>query len=245
MMIDFCLPVFNEQEIIEQNIVKLFNYCKNSNFNFDWRIVIINNGSTDKTKEESLKLLSDKIIYFEVKLPGRGRALKEYWLSSKSDILVYMDIDMAVSFNYIPDLVSPIIDGRYDLVMGSRRLLTSKYQRSFVRDFSSKIYLFLFHKLLNYKYTDLQCGFKAIRNDKFKSLSKYLEDFYWFFDTELVVFTCIFNGRIKEIAINWQENRYKNRKSKVTIFQDGISSIINIFKLRKRIKKLNGAKIGE
>ena len=242
MLIDFCLPVFNEQEIIEQNVIKLFDYCKNSNFIFDWRIIIINNGSTDNTKENSLKLVSDKILYYEVELPGRGRALKEYWLSSESDILVYMDIDMAVSFDYISYLITPIIEGDFDLVMGSRRLVTSEYQRSFVRDFSSRIYLFLSHKLLNHSYTDLQCGFKAIRNDKFKNLREYLKDPYWFFDTELVIFLQSLDGRIKEIAVNWRENRYEKRKSKVVIFKDGIVSFMNLLRLRKKIKKLDKIK---
>lgn len=54
-----------------------------------------------------------------------------------------------------------------------------------------------------------------------------------------------FNGRVKEIAVDWQENRHKKRKNKVTILKDGIFSLINFFNLKKRIKKLNKIKIGE
>jgi len=239
MTIDICLPVFNEEDIIATNVNRLFDYCHNQNFDFDWQIVIINNGSTDKTKGISLQLLSDKIKYFEVKQVGRGHALKKYWLHSNRDILVYMDIDMAVSFDHIIGLICPIISGEADFVIGSRRLADSKYQRSFFRDIVSKIYIFLLHKILRCNYSDLQCGFKAIKNDKFRKLSPYLEDGSWFFDTELIIIFSIFYGQVKEVAVDWKENRYKNRKSKVSVLRDSLSSFINILKLRKRIESLD------
>lgn len=239
MTIDICLPVFNEEGVIATNISRLVDYCNDQYFDFNWQIVIINNGSTDKTKEIALQLLSDKIKYFEVEKPGRGDALKKYWLQSKSDILVYMDIDMAVSFNHIIDLIDPIIKGEVDFVIGSRRLSSSQCQRSFFRDIFSQIYTILLNKILNYKYSDFQCGFKAIKNDKFRMLSPYLKDRRWFFDTELIIIFSIFYGQVKEVAVDWKENRYKNRKSKVSVLQDSASSFINILKLKKRIKELD------
>jgi glycosyltransferase involved in cell wall biosynthesis len=234
MLIDFCLPVRNEEKIIEQNTLKLFNYLKDIKFNFDWRIVIVNNGSTDATKEKALQLVSDKILYFEVELPGRGRALKKYWLSSDSDVLVYMDMDLAVSLNNIPDLVDPIIRGDYDLVMGSRRLLSAKCQRSFFRDLISRTYLFLSRRILQHNFTDLQCGFKAVRASRFKEIAKYLADTQWFFDTEMVIVLHKFGGKIKEIPVDWKDNRYLARKSRVLVVRDGILFFKNLFKLRKR-----------
>lgn len=239
MIVDICLPVFNEEEIIGPNVNRLFDYCHKSSFGFDWQIVIINNGSTDRTKEIALKLLSDRIKYFEIKVPGRGRALREYWLRSESDVLAYMDIDMAVSLDHVADLLAPLVSGEADLVIGSRNLPKSKCQRSFFRDSASKVYIFLLHHLLHCAFSDLQCGFKAVKNDMFKKLSPYLRNDYWFFDTELVVFCSAFHGRIQELAVDWQENRYEKRKSKVAVLRDGVSSLASILALRSRIKKLN------
>jgi len=239
IMVDFCLPVYNEEKILEKNVKKLLNYCENSNFNFAWQITIINNGSTDTTKEIAHRLISDKIKYFEVSAPGRGRALKEYWLISDCDILAYMDVDLAVSLEHVPALIEPIITKEADLVMGSRRLTGAKYSRTFFRDCSSKIYLFLARLFFKHRFTDFQCGFKAITREAFHCVASQLSDNRWFFDTELVIFLSKLDDRkIKEVAVNWEENRYQNRKSKVNYFRDGLTSLFDLCRLRRKINRL-------
>ncbi|MFH1979512.1 MAG: glycosyltransferase [Patescibacteria group bacterium] len=238
MFIEFCLPIYNEEKILKDNVLYLFKYCNNQNFNFDWKIVIINNGSIDNSEKIGRGLANkyfNKIKLENIKYPGKGQALKFYWQKSIADIIVYMDIDLAVSLNNISDLISLIINKNYDLVLGSRLLPHSKIKRSFIRTLNSKTYNWLSRIILCHNFTDLQCGFKAIKVGALKKLTPFIRNHKWFFDTELIIFANYFKYKIKEMPVDWQENRYDERKSKVNIFRDGIKFLGNLIVLRIRI----------
>lgn len=245
MTIEFCLPVYNEEKILKDNILKLFSYCQKQNFNFTWQIVIINNGSTD----HSLPIANDlakkypKTIKVEnIEQAGKGRAIKTYGLKNKADIIAYMDIDLAVSLNNISNLVNPIILNKADLVIGSRLLPNSKTSRTFFRGLSSQIYNFLAKIILGHNFSDLQCGFKAIKTSIFKKIIPYIEDNKWFFDTELIAYVNHFGYQVKEIPVDWSENRYQKRKSKLNLIKDGFKFLINLIKLRIQTLKVNKTK---
>jgi hypothetical protein len=93
--------------------------------------------------------------------------------------------------------------------------------------------------MLNHNYSDLQCGFKGVNNNIKDSVLPKIEDNNWFFDTELIVWSKKLNYNLKEIPVNWQEDRYQERKSKVTVFKDAKSFIYKTIKLRKKLKEIN------
>ena len=240
MLIEFCLPVHNEEKILEFNILKLCRYLQNKYYYFDWRIIIINNGSSDKTKnisEEIVKNHGSIIKLINIPKSGKGRALKTYWNETGADILVYMDVDLAVSLDNIDDLIKPILHNKADLTIGSRLLHKSKVERSFVRELSSKMYNCLSRFILGHKFSDIQCGFKAINTKELQKHSKYILDNEWFFDTELVFYFNHFGAHVKEIPVDWQEERYDLRKSKLNIFKNGAKFIVNLVNLKRRVKK--------
>lgn len=241
MLIKFCLPIHNEEKILKHNVLKLLNYCEKQNFSFNWKIVLIINGSDDDSLQIVHKLSEQysKIKIENIQQAGRGQALKKYWSTSKADIMAYMDIDLAASLDNIPRLIDPIILNKADLVIGSRLLPESKISRSFIRELSSQGYNFLSRVILKHHFSDLQCGFKAIRTNNFKKIAPFIKDNKWFFDTELIIFAKYFNYTIKEIPIDWSENRYNKRKSKVNLVKDSVKFIINLIKLKQRILKFN------
>lgn len=93
LTIDIVLPVLNEAHVLEQSATKLHRYLA-SNLPYKWRIVIADNGSTDGTAAIARRLAERYLEIRLLQLPekGRGRALKQAWVSSKADILAYMDI---------------------------------------------------------------------------------------------------------------------------------------------------------
>jgi len=113
MKVEFCLPVYNEEKILAESCQKLYNFLLNQNFNFSWQIVIVINGSSDQSPLIAQKLsleFTEKINFENIIELGRGQALKRYWLKSSADILVFMDIDLAVSLEAIPKLIEPILN---------------------------------------------------------------------------------------------------------------------------------------
>jgi glycosyltransferase involved in cell wall biosynthesis len=241
MVIDFCVPIHNEEQILENNTLKLLNYLKSQNFNFAWCIILIINGSTDDSIIIGEKLAKNNpaIKIKEIKKPSKSLSLKEYFLESSADIIIYMDADLAVSLEDIPSLIFPIIDNDYDLVIGSRLLKESKTERSLFRELSSQIYNVLSRLILKHNLSDLQCGFKAMKKEVFMKISNHINDPKWFFDTELIAFSQFFHYKIKEIPVNWSENRYEKRNSKVKVFRDSLTFIKNLFKLRGKLKRLS------
>ena len=238
MTVEFCIPVYNEEKIIEKNIMLLYDYCQSQNFQFSWKIILINNGSTDATETICKKLSNDKILIENILLAGKGRALKTYWKKSNAEILVYMDCDLAVALNNIPDLLSPLLEKDYDLVIGSRMLPDSKTKRPFLRELSSQTFNFLSRIILRHNFTDSQCGFKAFKKEVVEKVGPFILDNKWYFDQELIIFANFFKFRIKEIPVDWRENRYDERKTKVKMIRDGIIFIRKLINLKIRLSKL-------
>ena len=219
MYIEFCLPVKNEEIILAANAKRLEDFINQLGLT-DWSIVIIVNGSDDSSSQiaaslESLSPEHFKAVTFSE--GGKGYALKQYFKMSRADVLVFMDIDLAVSLNNLPNLLDPVVSGSCDLVIGSRLLPESDTSRSFWRSFSSKIYNSLSRIILDHNYSDLQCGFKAMARNKYNLVEPYLLDRKWFYDTELVLVAKKIGLNISEIPVAWQENRYDKRKSKVSV----------------------------
>lgn len=245
MKIEFCLPIHNEEKILSDSSQKLLDFLTSQNFPFDWQIIIVINGSSDSSLDiakELNKKFPDKINYTNTKNPGRGQALKDYWQISPADILVYMDIDLAVSLDAIPTLIQPLLNNQAQIAVGSRLLANSQIERSFIRELSSQTYNFLSRLLLGHKLSDMQCGFKAITKPAFMAIAPYLQDPHWFFDTEMVIISKEAGYQIKEIPVNWQENRYDKRKSKVKLLRDSIKMFKNLIELRQRIKEIRRKK---
>jgi glycosyltransferase involved in cell wall biosynthesis len=241
MKVEFSIPVYNEAKILRKNILSLFEYLNTNTLPYDWQIMIVANGTTDNSIaicQELNQQFPKQISFIDIKQPGRGQALKQSWLASTADIVLYMDIDLAVSLDDIEKLISPLLTGRADLVIGSRLMSESKIERSFIRELSSQTYNFLSRIILNHNFSDMQCGFKAIRTEVLKKIAPYLRDPKWFFDTELIIFTNAFGCRIKEVPVDWSENRYDERRSKVHIIKDSLKFIRNLIKLKLRILKL-------
>jgi len=241
MLVDFLLPVYNEEKILKDNVLRLHRFIKKNNFQFDWRLVIVVNGSNDSSLNiaERLSREFDNILVYSLKNAGKGRAIKSYAGDKMADIAAYMDIDLAVSLKDIPNLIKAVIIDNYDLAVGSRYLPGSVVRRSYLRSFISIVYNFIARKILRNNFTDLQCGFKAIKREAFKKIMPYVKNEHWFFDTELIVFADKFNFEIKEIPVNWSESRYERRKSKAFILSGSVNFIFKIIELRRRINNLS------
>lgn len=241
MLIEFIIPCYNEEKILKQNALRLLSFLKSQKYSFDWKIILLLNGTTDNSKPLALELQKQnyKINIFIVPEKGRGNALKKYFDHSSGNFLIYMDIDLAVSLKNINDLLAPFLKENYDVVIGSRLLKKSQTNRSFFRELTSRFYILLSKLIIKHPFSDLQCGFKGIKKETWLKVSSLIKDKHWFFDTELLFYINYLNYKYKEIPVNWSENRYGKRKSKVKILEDALLFIKNLINLKKEIKNLN------
>ncbi len=232
LKIDFVIPIYNEERILEKNICRLRNYLINNEKN-DWTIIITENGSSDKSLEiaKNLSKKYNKIDYIHTDRKGRGYALRYAFENSKADICLYMDVDLSTGLSAIQEAVLSMKKG-YDIVIGSRYLDDSKVKRSIKRLILSKGYNLFIWFLFRTNIKDMQCGFKAVNQEIIKNILPKIRNSEWFFDTELIILAESKGCKIREIPVFWKESS----NSKVKIIKTIKEYIFNSIKLKRRIK---------
>ena len=129
--IDIVIPVLNEEKSLPICLEKILFYIKD-NKQYKWYIIIADNGSTDSTNliASSYAEQYKNISLVTLSKRGRGRALKKAWLSSHSDVSMYMDVDLSTDLKFTTLLVDEIIKNNYDVAIGSRLHRKSKVYES-------------------------------------------------------------------------------------------------------------------
>lgn len=205
--VEIVVPVLDEVDVLAASVRRLHLYLVGS-FPFSYRITIADNGSTDGTWEEAEALAAElpdvRAVRFGAR--GRGGALRSVWSESDAEVLSYMDVDLSTDLAALLPLVAPLISGHSDLAIGSRLQRSARVVRGPKRELISRSYNVLLHAVLGARFSDAQCGFKAIRADRARQLLPLVEDRGWFFDTELLVRAERLGLRIHEVPVDWTDD---------------------------------------
>ena len=203
-VLDVVVPVYNEQAALRQSILRLHRYLQ-EHFPFSTRITIADNASVDDTPRIAAELAEEldgvRVVRLEQK--GRGRALHFVWAASDAPVLAYMDVDLSTDLAALAPLTAPLISGHSDVAIGSRLTRGSRVVRGAKREVISRCYNLILKSALAAKFSDAQCGFKAIRADVARELLPHVIDTGWFFDTELLVLAERSGLRIHEVPVDW------------------------------------------
>ncbi len=231
--VSIVLPAYNEAEYLEPAVTKISQTLKDCQYNYE--IIIAEDGSTDGTDRKAAEIAQQlrfvRHIHRDKRL-GRGTALKNAFLQSNREVLVYMDLDLATDLNYLPPLVDAIAVEGYDFATGSRMMPASKAERTLKRTISSKTYNFLVRAMLSSKLRDHQCGFKAFKRAPLMRLLDEVGATHWFWDTELLVRAQLDGFKVKEIPVEWKSGR----GTKVNFFKDSWNMFRQIVGLWWKIK---------
>jgi putative flippase GtrA len=205
-VLEVVVPVHDEEAALPHAVAALTAYL--DTLPWTWRITIADNASTDSTPLVARRLAhaDGRVRVHRLEEKGRGRALKRVWESSDADVLLYMDVDLSTDLNALMPLVAPIVSGHSDLAIGTRLTRGSRVVRGPRRELISRAYNTLLRRTLRTRFTDAQCGFKAIRRDVARVLLPMVEDDTWFFDTELLVLAERSGLRIHEVPVDWVDD---------------------------------------
>jgi glycosyltransferase involved in cell wall biosynthesis len=219
--LDIVVPVFNERRALPRTIPVLARFARRHLDTVRWRIVIVDNGSTDGSSAvaERLAESDSKVSLLSLPQAGRGGALRAAWMSSDAAILSYMDVDLSADLDALPRLVDLVLSG-WDLAVGSRHLETSQVRRSLHRSFLSHSYNLCARQVLGTKFSDAQCGLKVITARAARDVLPQVRNERWFFDTELLAVAEVLGYRIAEVAVRWTEDRDSRVRLLPTVFED-------------------------
>jgi glycosyltransferase involved in cell wall biosynthesis len=231
-LVDLVIPVLNEAHVLEKSVTTVREFLAGFP-DIRWRVVVVDNGSTDGTDRVALALTKRWSDVRFVQLPqrGRGRALRHAWTQSEADVMCYTDVDLSTELAALPKMVHAILEQGYDVSTGSRLMRGSQTQRGLKRDVISRCYNIFIKVVLFTSFSDAQCGFKAVSKKAVAELVPQIKDQSWFFDTELLVLAEKQGYRIKDIPVIWIEDD----DSRVKIVKTAWEDIKGVFRLRWKL----------
>ncbi|MFG1677670.1 glycosyltransferase [Micromonospora sp. NPDC049282] len=206
-VLDVVVPVHNEEVDLGPCVRRLHAYLT-AQFPYPFRITVADNASSDGTRAvaETLAAELPEVGVLHLAEKGRGRALRAAWSASPAPVLAYLDVDLSTDLAALPPLVAPLLSGHSDLAIGTRLARTSRVVRGARREVISRGYNLLLRGTLAVRFSDAQCGFKAIRADVAAELLPLVQDTGWFFDTELLVLAQRAGLRIHEVPVDWVDD---------------------------------------
>jgi putative flippase GtrA len=231
-VLDVVIPVYNEEADLERCVRRL-HHSLSTTVPYTFRITIADNASTDATLAIAQALASGlvgvRVMHLVQK--GRGLALRTAWSESTAPVLSYMDVDLSTDLAAVLPLVAPLISGHSDLAIGTRFGRGARVVRGFRRQAISRGYNLLLRGTLAARFSDAQCGFKAIRSDAASALLPLVRDTGWFFDTELLVLAQRAGMRIHEVPVDWVDDP----DSRVRIIPTAIADLKGIARLARAL----------
>ncbi len=237
-LVTIILPAFNEEVIIEKNIIVLYEYLETLNASYDWEVLVINDGSTDQTgalAESKAKAFENMKVLHHKTNCNLGTAMRTGFSNSHGDYVVVMDIDLSYSPDHIGRLLKKIVENEADMVIASPYMKGGKNTGvPFIRLLLSKTVNFLMRKAsrLNiYTFTGMVRAYKGnfVRSVNTKSSTFDI-------NPELIFKSYILRAVVLEIPahLDWTEQNKlgKTRTSSVRIFMGILNGLVNSFIFR-------------
>jgi glycosyltransferase involved in cell wall biosynthesis len=229
--VDVIIPVYNEERALEPSITKLCAFLK-EHCPYRWRVVIANNASKDLTLEIAKALKAQhpgEVDYIHLDQKGRGRALKTSWLASNADIVSYMDVDLSTNLNHFMPMIEPLARGEYHVAIGSRLMKGARVVRQPKREFISRAYNLIVKLMFpRRRFSDAQCGFKALSRQAVNDLIPHIVDTAWFFDSELLLRAEQLGYRVWEVPVEWIEDL----DTRVKIISTALEDLKGLWRVR-------------
>ena len=225
-LINIIIPCYNEEKFIEDVINNVIEYSR-----FSKKIIVVNDGSTDKTglvlENLKNKKLIDVLINHNVNL-GKGAAIKSGLKQVSEGIIIIQDSDFEYSPNDYQRLLKPIIDGDADVVYGSRFLGGNDAKRVlyFKHRIANSILTFFSNVLTDINLTDMETGYKVFTKKSVEDIV-LIEDGFGF-EPEITAKLAKKKIRFYEVAISYNGRTYEEGKK--IRFKDAIRAIYCIFK---------------
>jgi glycosyltransferase involved in cell wall biosynthesis len=225
MKLSVIIPVFNEKDTIEAVIHRV----REVDVGMEKEIVIVDDGSQDGT-QDVLKNLDypDTKAFFHSKNQGKGAALHTGFSNAQGDIILIQDADLEYDPSEYPILLKPILDGRADVVYGSRFLGGPHRVLFFWHYVGNKLLTTLSNILSNLNLSDMETCYKVIKKDFLDRIT--LKSKRFGFEPEITIKLAKLKAKIYEVPISYSGRDYSEGKK--IGWKDGIAAIYHIIRYK-------------
>lgn len=234
MDISIVLPAFNEERRLADSVDLIEKAAASLTPNYE--IIIVNDGSKDKTLYEANRLIKRNIsvISYEEN-QGKGYAVKQGMLKAQGKIHLFMDVDLATDLKALAEFYLFMKNNPVDIVIGDRKTDSNSQhiKQPHVRQVLGKGFTWLSQILLNCPFHDFTCGFKMFTSEASWQIFSLQQIKQWSFDSEILFIAQKLNLKVNEMPVIWRHQG----NSKVRPFNDVLSSLAGLIRI-----KLNDSK---
>jgi len=208
MKLSIIMPCYDEINTIETIVESVKGIPYQSK-----EIIIVDDCSTDGTREklkDKIESLVEKVIYHDLN-QGKGAALRSGIKAATGDIIIVQDTDLEYDPNEIPMVIQPILDGKADVVFGSRFMGGRPHRVVyFWHMVGNKILTTISNMFTNINLTDMEACYKAFKRDILQSIE--IEENRFGFEPEIIVKVAKKKVRIYEVGISYYGRTYEEGK---------------------------------
>ena len=216
------IPVYNEEELIEQNTVRLLDFLEPLQTPFE--VIIGSNGSTDRTVELGGRLAKrfPNVRFFHVPERGVGGVFRRFVSEARYEVLISLDMDLSIDMRFVPQALD--LMGSHDIVIGSKKMGSQK--RSLVRMAASSLFVNCAGWLLDLDYVDYSIAAKAFRRPLLQRY-EYLIGSGTAYVIDMVYYISRDGGRVVQIPVDCEDHR----QSKFNLIHEGFYKFYNLGRL--------------
>ena len=233
-MISAVIPAYNEEDVLEASSCALAGVLSRLS-PLGWEIVIVNDGSRDRTAQAASRLAHDshiRVIQHE-RNRGKGAAVRTGVLLTRGDAVLICDADMSTPPETLEPFLAELSLGA-DLVTGDRWDRRSRIERpqSRLRRVMGGVYAALARWITGISMRDFNCGFKLVRGDSARSLLKRCQSDGWTWDVEVIALAVRSGLIVRALPITWRQYD----RSSVSPFYAAVRSLVDLTALWFRLR---------
>jgi glycosyltransferase involved in cell wall biosynthesis len=225
MKLSVVVPVFDEH----LTIAEIIRRVQAVDLGLDKEIVIVDDGSADGTREilQALTIPGLKVVLHERNM-GKGAALRTGFVRAEGDVVLIQDADLEYDPREYPRLLEPILDGRADVVYGSR-FLGGPHRVLFFWHYVGNRFLTIFSNMLsNLNLTDMETCYKVFRREVLGKIK--IRSSRFGFEPEITMKVAKLKCRIYEVPISYSGRDYSEGKK--IGWKDGLAAIFHLVRFR-------------
>ena len=227
------IPAYNEQSRLPNTLEQAFHFLGKQSFKSE--VVVVENGSTDKTFEVAQKFVEQhknlRVIHTEER--GKGGAVQRGVREAGGEYVFICDADLSMPVEEISKFIPPPLKD-FDIAIGSREAPGAvRYNEPYYRHLTGRVFNMLIRLMVLPNLQDTQCGFKCLRAEVARDIFPFQTITGWAFDVELLYIAHYHGYRILEIPIDW----YFNADSKVRVLRDSWRMFIDLLVIRRNARR--------